>query len=80
MQKTDLVDFLIAVESTGEGTLRKIMGEEYIDTPGNYTAELHNYDGILDYLRLNMGESELTRLVEWYENNPKKVKQITVSV
>lgn len=74
--KNRLEQFLIAIDSTGEGKLREIMGDEYIDTPGFYGIEGSNYNGVFDFMRSNMGLSDFGRLVEWFDNNPEKVEQI----
>lgn len=71
-----LEKFLIAIDTTGEGTLREIMEDEYIDTPGFYSIEGADYDGVFDFMRSNMGLSQFGKLIEWYDANPEKVKKI----
>ena len=77
---SQLSQFLSAIDSTHEVVLREIMGDEYIDTPGFYAAESADYENIFDFMQSTMGEAELERLIDWYERNPKKVKQIIVRI
>jgi len=76
--KDRLEQFLIAIDATGEGQLREIMGDEYIDTPGFYSME--DYDGVFDFMRSNLGLSEFGRLIEWFDQNPEKVEQIIAPI
>jgi hypothetical protein len=78
--KDRLEQFLIAIDATGEGQLRDIMGDEYIDTPGFYSIEGSNYDGVFDFMRANMGISEFGRLIEWVDRNPDKVEKIIAPI
>ena len=78
--KDRLEQFLIAIDATGEGQLREIMGDEYIDTPGFYSMEGSNDDGVFDFMRSNMGLSEFGRLIEWFDQNPDKVEKIIAPI
>jgi len=78
--KNHLAQFLVAVDATGEGTLREIMGEEYIDTPGVYSMEGADYDGIFEFMQQNMGHDRLETLIDWHDRNPEKVEQIIAPI
>lgn len=42
-----------------ESAIKKIMGKDYIDTPGGYADEAEDYDNdIIEYMISNMGRSE----------------------
>lgn len=75
---TKLQAILKKIESTPEYRLRKIMGRDYIDTPGfcHTKQELKNYGNIQECVKLNMEESEYKKLLNWIKNNPKKIKLI----
>jgi len=66
---TDFEKFLIEIDGMGESQIRKIMGKDYIDTPGYYKDEKRHYDGVEDFMRSNMGDSEFEKLESWWENN-----------
>ncbi|MDC0008898.1 hypothetical protein OAE73_00895, partial [bacterium] len=66
---TDFEKFLIEIDGMGESQIRKIMGKDYIDTPGYYKDEKGNYDDVEDFMRSNMGDSEFEELESWWENN-----------
>lgn len=68
--------FLIKLERMPESAIEKIMGDDYIDTPGFYDREKHLYGTVFEFMSYNMGEVELNRLEQWYIKNPKKVKKI----
>ena len=74
--KNHLEQFLIAIDATPESIIRNIMGDEYIDTPGYYSEEAEDYDGIFDFMRSNMGTAEFGRLIEWHDLNPEKAAQL----
>lgn len=78
--KNNLEQFLIAIDATGESTLREIMGDEYIDTPGFYSMEGADYDSIFDFMQHNMGLSRLETLIDWHDRNPEKVEQIIAPI
>lgn len=73
MKAATLEHFLIAIDATDEGTIREMMGDDYIDTPGYYSQEKDNYESIFEFMELNMGRDELDRLIGWYENNRSKI-------
>jgi hypothetical protein len=77
--KDRLEEFLIAIDGLDEGTIREIVGDEYIDTPGFYLQEGDNYDGVFDFMRSNMGLSEFGRLIEWGDRNPDKVDELIIT-
>jgi hypothetical protein len=78
--KNHLAQFLVAIDATCEGTLREIMGEEYIDTPGFYSMEGADYDGIFEFMQQNMGHDRLETLIDWHDRNPEKVEQIIAPI
>ena len=52
-----------------ERAVRKIMGKEYIDTPGFYEDEKDDYDDVIDFMISNMGADIYHQLEQWWENN-----------
>ena len=63
-------DFLEEIDGMGEAGIKKIMGKDYIDTPGNYNEEAEDYDNdIVEYMISNMGKKEFERLQDWWEAN-----------
>jgi len=68
--------FLIQLERMPESAIRRIMGDEYIDTPGCYDREKQFYDTVIDFMIANLGEDGYERLEVWYMKNPRKVKKI----
>ena len=66
--------FLEEIDAMSESAIREIMGAEYIDTPGSYRDEHKNYNGIMDFMTMNMGSAELQRLKEWWTKNVQKSK------
>ena len=63
-------DFLEEIDGMGEAGIKKIMGKDYIDTPGNYNEESEDYDNdIVEYMISNMGKKEFERLQDWWEAN-----------
>ena len=66
---TDFEKFLIEIDGMGESQIKKIMGKDYIDTPGFYQDEKGDYDDAEDFMRSNMGTSEYEKLESWWENN-----------
>lgn len=68
----DFEKFLIEIDSMKESDIREIMGDEYIDTPGNYKEEKKDYDDIFDYMKSNMGKKEFELLEQYWLTNIKK--------
>ena len=69
----DFKKFLIEIDRMPEMAIREIMGDtNYIDTPGMYQDEKEHYDGILDFMKSNMGSDGLQELKEWWEQNVKE--------
>ena len=67
---TDFEKFLIEIDGMRESQIKKIMGKDYIDTPGFYQDEKGNYDNdIIEFMISNMGASEFEKLKSWWENN-----------
>jgi len=66
---TDFEKFLIEIDGMGDSQIKKIMGKDYIDTPGFYQDEKADYDDVEDFMRSNMGDSEFEELESWWENN-----------
>ena len=63
-------DFLEEIDSMPESAIKKIMGKDYIDTPGGYADEAEDYDNdIIEYMISNMGRKEFEKLQDWWESN-----------
>jgi hypothetical protein len=65
--KKDFEKFLEEIDGMGESQIKKIMGRDYIDTPGFYQDEKDEYDGIVDFMTSNMGKSEFEKLKKYWE-------------
>ena len=66
----DFEDFLEEIDGMGDFNIKKIMGKEYIDTPGFYQDEKEDYDNdIIEFMISNMGTKEFEKLKSWWENN-----------
>jgi len=65
----DFEDFLEEIDGMGESQIKKIMGKDYIDTPGFYQDEKDNYEDVIDFMTSNMGTSEFEKLESWWESN-----------
>jgi flagellar hook-basal body complex protein FliE len=66
----DFFAFLEEIDGMPESAIKKIMGKDYIDTPGNYSEEAEDYDNdIEEYMISNMGNKEYEKLAAWWENN-----------
>ena len=66
----DFEDFLEEIDGMGDFNIKKIMGKDYIDTPGFYQDEKEDYDNdIIDFMTSNMGTKEFEKLKSWWENN-----------
>ena len=65
----DFEEFLKEIDAMPEGKIRKIMGKDYIDTPGFYQDEKDNYEDVIDFMTSNMGTKEFEKLQDWWENN-----------
>ena len=66
----DFLDFLEEIDGMKETEIRKIMGKDYIDTPGNYKEEAKDYDNdIEEYMISNMGKKEFEKLLFWWGKN-----------
>ena len=65
----DFEDFLEEIDSMGEAQIRKIMGKDYIDTPGFYQDEKDDYEDVIDFMMSNMGREDFNKLKDWWENN-----------
>ena len=57
--------FLKEIDSMSEFDIKKIMGKDYIDTPGGYTEEKGDYAGIEDYMISNMGKQDFNKLKQY---------------
>ena len=63
-------DFLEEIDGMPESAIKKIMGKDYIDTPGGYADEAEDYDNdIIEYMISNMGRKEFEKLQDWWESN-----------
>lgn len=66
----DFLDFLEEIDGMPENRIKRIMGKDYIDTPGGFRDEADDYDNdIEDYTRSNMGSKDFNELKTWWENN-----------
>lgn len=65
----NFIDFCEEIEGMPEAMIKKIMGKEYIDTPGGWADEKDDYDDIEDYMISNMGRKGFEELQDWWENN-----------
>ena len=66
----DFEAFLEEIDGMGESAIKKIMGKDYIDTPGGYSEEAEDYDNdIVEYMISNMGRKEFEKLQDWWESN-----------
>ena len=66
----DFLDFLEEIDGMKENEIKKIMGKDYIDTPGNYKEEAKDYDNdIEEYMISNMGKKEFEKLLFWWGKN-----------
>jgi len=68
----DFEEFLKEIDAMPERAVRKIMGKEYIDTPGFYQDEKDNYDDVIDFMISNMGANIYHQLEQWWELNVMK--------
>ncbi len=76
LQKDSISKFLVTIDAMSEGDIRKIMGKEYIDTPGNFAAERYDYENVEDYMQSNMGSEQYAALLKWHTDNPAKVLKL----
>jgi hypothetical protein len=68
-------DFLEEIDGMGDYQIKKIMGKDYIDTPGYYSEEAEDYDNdIIEFMISNMGRSEFEKLKDYWENNVAESK------
>ena len=66
----DFEEFLEEIDGMPEHRIRRIMGKDYIDTPGGFRDEADDYDNdIEEYTRSNMGSKDFEKLRTWWENN-----------
>ena len=66
----DFEEFLEEIDGMPEVRIKKIMGKDYIDTPGGYRDEAEDYDNdIVEYMISNMGKSDFEELKNWWESN-----------
>ena len=66
----DFEAFLEEIDGMGEAQIKKIMGKDYIDTPGFYQDEKEDYDNdIIEFMISNMGRKDFEKLQDWWENN-----------
>lgn len=65
----DFEDFLEEIDGMGEAQIKKIMGKDYIDTPGFYQDEKDDYEDVIDFMISNMGREDFNKLKDWWENN-----------
>ena len=66
----DFEKFLEEIDGMGDAQIKKIMGKDYIDTPGYYSEEAEDYDNdIIEFMISNMGTKEFEKLKDYWENN-----------
>ena len=65
----DFEEFLKEIDAMPERAVRKIMGKDYIDTPGFYQDEKGDYDDVTDFMISNMGADIYHQLEQWWELN-----------
>ena len=66
----DFEEFCEEIDGMPEQRIKRIMGKDYIDTPGGYRDEAEDYDNdIIEYMISNMGRSDFEELKTWWENN-----------
>jgi len=65
----DFEAFLEEIDGMPESAIKKIMGKDYIDTPGFYQDEKDDYEDIIDFMISNMGNKEFEKLQDWWESN-----------
>ena len=66
----DFEEFLEEIDGMPEVRIKRIMGKDYIDTPGGFRDEADDYDNdIEEYTLSNMGRKEFDKLRTWWENN-----------
>jgi uncharacterized protein with PIN domain len=66
----DFEEFCEEIDGMPENRIKRIMGKDYIDTPGGYRDEAEDYDNdIIEYMISNMGKSDFNELKTWWENN-----------
>lgn len=65
----DFEAFLKEIDSMPEAQIKKIMGKDYIDTPGFYEDEKDDYADVTDFMMSNMGRKEFQKLQDWWETN-----------
>ena len=66
----DFEAFLEEIDGMPESAIKKIMGKDYIDTPGGYADEAEDYDNdIVEYMISNMGRSEFEKLQDYWKSN-----------
>ena len=64
--------FLCEIDGMPEYSIREIMGNDYIDTPGFYKQEAKHYNNdIEDFMLQNMGSKEFNKLKDYWENHVK---------
>lgn len=68
----DFEKFCIEINTMSEYEIKKIMGKEYIDTPGDWKGEKNDYDDVFDYMQSNMGKQDFNKLEDWWKKNVKK--------
>jgi hypothetical protein len=66
----DFEEFLEEIDGMPEVRIKRIMGKDYIDTPGGFRDEAEDYDNdIVEYTLSNMGRKDFEALKAWWENN-----------
>lgn len=66
----DFEEFLEEIDGMPEHRIKRIMGKDYIDTPGGFRDEADDYDNdIVEYTLSNMGREDFEKLRAWWEEN-----------
>lgn len=64
--------FLCEIDGMPESSIRRIMGDLYIDTPGMYKEEKRYYSCVEGYMRANMGSVAFDELENYWTLHVKK--------
>jgi hypothetical protein len=65
----DFEAWLEEIDGMTEAAIKKIMGKNYIDTPGMYQEEKDDYDDVIDFMTSNMGKKEFDKLEQYWIYN-----------
>jgi len=73
--------FLALIENMSEADLKfklfNPLKTKYIDTPGMWSDDKNDYDGIIDFMNMNMGKSNFLKLKTFYNKNKQFCDKFT---